>query len=142
MAKIKDTSDIIRCNKMLKKLVRKRAEEFRVSLQKICKKQNVNWLKLKSWLQTFDPESPYNFLLSQGEIIKVAEQLGIEIRMDFILHNNLDLAEYKSKVMERAREKKETEFQKYKKDWELPDFSKEEIEEITINELSDNFEGI
>jgi hypothetical protein len=107
-------------------------------------KQGIDWLKFKNWITCFDPMSFNNTYMSQDEVIRIAEQLGIEIRLELKLHDNLNLDLYKRKSDVLAQEKKELEFKKYKESWEndilqeiASDFTKEEDDLLEADKMND-----
>lgn len=102
--------DIIVSSSELKKLIKFRAEALNVSLYHVANAAGIRYATFKAYyLQEDDPKcSP---ALRQEHLIKVAEQLGIKIRVTLVLEDleKVDITKLKGKpfVNESSKRRKD-----------------------------------
>lgn len=140
MGKAKRGYDIVIANKFIKELIRKRANELGISVFSICQELGVDWFWFKRYLTATNPIDWANSIkVKQEEVIRVAKQLGIEIRLELILHNNIDIERYRVSKEDLKKEQRKMMIagsvakMKYNKDDEelLEELAEqEEVEEI------------
>ena len=106
MRGVKNGYDIVIANKIVKELIIKRAKEYNISIGYVCKKVGVDWFKFKRYLTLLNPTDWRNVNINQEDIIRVAEAIGIKIKLELILHNNIDIEQFRISKEEFKKEQK------------------------------------
>ena len=73
--------DLITDNKELKRIVKQRLQDNRLSLQEICRRHNMGHDILFNWMNESKFEGHY-----QNSILKLARVLAIEVKLTIRLH--------------------------------------------------------
>ncbi len=76
--------DLILCSQELKKEIKKRIVKLNVSLFNLCKQLDFNYEWVRHWMNTSEPLSN-NRKLKQWHAIRLAESLGIDIRITIVI---------------------------------------------------------
>jgi hypothetical protein len=69
---------IIRNSGEIRKLIKLRLDNLGVSLYQLCDELSIDYSKFRYYLNTMQPEKASTRMASQGDVIAIAESLGIK----------------------------------------------------------------
>lgn len=75
--------DIIICSQQLKKLIKERLDKLKVSLFELCEQLELNYRKVRLWMNLADPINS-NQAIKQWMVLIIAESLGIDVRITIV----------------------------------------------------------
>jgi hypothetical protein len=76
---------IIRNSGEIRKLIKLRLDNLGVSLYQLCDELSIDYSKFRYYLNTMQPEKASTRMASQGDVIAIAESLGISIGVQVVL---------------------------------------------------------